>query len=133
MMKNSNTGSLTTIFVSTKVAFLWLLGLITTTTRKLDREQQAEHFLEVRKMAHFLWILSIIFSSGHATVHPTINRDRLENSSGRSKGSINCEEWFQFWARGLGFSKFIIGYLLFSGREQGGEELVCPAFDKHRH
>lgn len=38
-------------------------GLITTTTRKLDREQQSEHFLEVQKNQENLQI--VIFPSCH--------------------------------------------------------------------
>ena len=41
-----------------------LAGLITTTTRKLDREQQSEHFLEVQNnLANFYNF--VIFPSPH--------------------------------------------------------------------
>lgn len=53
----------------TSVLVLQLSGLITTTTRKLDREQQAEHFLEVWQTCTMCSGLNYSNLSGPATSH----------------------------------------------------------------
>lgn len=60
-----------------------LAGLITTTTRKLDREQQSEHFLEVQNNRANV----VIF---HIPPHPTINREQPWHIL---VGSVNRDEW----------------------------------------
>lgn len=47
---------LNTLCANCLMFLFFSLGLITTTSRKLDREQQTEHILEVRKICAYMLV-----------------------------------------------------------------------------
>ncbi len=50
------------LLAENKCSFPYFTGLITTTARKLDRENQPEHILEVSKNCFCLFFISYLFS-----------------------------------------------------------------------
>lgn len=117
----------------------WIAGQITTTTRKLDREQQAEHFLEVKggKKAQLQIIsegLMWCYLSGCVRSRP-LNRDGVGMSPGRSSRRHN--QWWMvlsFWLKVLVLSECNDSSRVIICTQAGGrrreEESLCLAFDK---